>query len=150
MLAARRSRKAREQQRQLNILECREHGNEVVHLKDESDVPGAPFREFAARHVGNLVARYGNRSGGGNVKAAKEIEQRGLAGPAWPHKSHEITFVHVQIEALQNVDLLSTPPVGLIEATDVDEARGISSAIDAHHVLLLCSGEVSSLNARVK
>jgi len=39
-------------------------------------------------------------------------------------KANEVALVHVQIEALQDLNLLANPPVGLIEAR-LDQGRGI-------------------------
>ena len=114
MLAARGAREPREQQREFNVLVRREHRDEVVHLKDEAHVAGAPFGELAGRHVGDLIARHGNRAGGGNVEAAQEIEQRGFSGAARPHEGDEVALIHVQIQALQHLNLLAAPPVGLV------------------------------------
>ena len=50
-------REAREQQRQLDVLERRQHGNEVVQLEDEPDVPRAPRRERAFRQPADLGVR---------------------------------------------------------------------------------------------
>ena len=137
VLAARGSREPREKERELNILVRSENRDEVVHLKDEANVAGAPFGELAGRHVGDLIARHGNGAGGGDVEAAEEIEQGGFSGAARPHESHEVALIHVQIEALQDLNLLATPPVGLVEAADLDQGRGIPVGIDAHHVSLL-------------
>src|SRR5260370_6535157 len=60
MLAAMGFRELGEQKRELDVLESGEDRNEVVHLKDEADVTGAPLGELVAGHVSNLVAGNGN------------------------------------------------------------------------------------------
>ena len=118
----------------------RQHRDEVVHLKDKADVPGAPFGELAARHVGDLIARHGNGAGGGNVKATEQVEQRGFSRAARPHEADEVALIHVQIEALQNLNLLAAPPVGLVKAADLDQGVRIPVGVDCNHVPLLRTG----------
>ena len=48
VLAAIGFRELGQQQRKLDVLKRREHRNEVVHLKNKTDVAGTPLGEFAA------------------------------------------------------------------------------------------------------
>ena len=102
MLAALGFRETCEQQREFDVLVRRQHRDEVVHLEDEPDVPGAPLCQLAARHVGDLVARDGNGAGRGNVEAAEKVEQRGFSRAARPHEADEVALVDVEVEALEN------------------------------------------------
>jgi hypothetical protein len=49
-----------QQQRKFDVLERRQHRNQVVHLKNESHVPRAPLRQFARRHVRDFIAVHGD------------------------------------------------------------------------------------------
>ncbi len=59
-----------QQQRQFDVLKRIQHWNQVVHLEDEANVPGAPLRQVARGHVRNLVARHGNAPACGNIQPA--------------------------------------------------------------------------------
>ena len=97
-----------------------EHWNQVVHLKDETDVARAPFGELAGGHVRDFIARHGDAAVSGKVESAEKIEQRGLARAARTHEGDEFAFVHVQIEGLQDVDCLARAGVVLVHAADLD------------------------------
>ncbi len=122
-----------EQKRQLDILEGSEDGNQVVHLKDEADVAGAPFRQFARGHMGDLVAGDGDAAARGDVQAAEKIQQRGLAGTAGTHEGHEFALGHVQIQALEDVDLFAAAAIGFVEVANLDETGLAATAVDFDH-----------------
>ena len=61
----------RQQEWKLHILESGQHGNQVVHLKDEADVARAPLRELVARHVGDLVTGNSDVAARGHVQPAE-------------------------------------------------------------------------------
>src|SRR5580704_13486478 len=92
-----------EEQRQLHVLKRREHGDQVVHLKNKSDVASAPFGELAAGHVGDFVAGDSDAAAGRHVQAAQKIQERGFAGATGTHEGDELAFVDVEIQALQDV-----------------------------------------------
>src|SRR5712691_8699603 len=100
VLAALRFRELGEQQWKLDVLIGGEHGNQVVHLKYETDVASAPLRKLARGHVRDFVAVNSDAASRGHVEAAEKIEQRGLAGAAGAHESHKVTLVDVEIQAL--------------------------------------------------
>src|SRR5258706_73795 len=125
-----------EQQRQLDVLECGEHGNEVVHLEDETDVARAPLRELIGGHVRDFVARHGDASVRGDVEAAEQIQQRRLTGAAGAHKADEIAFIYVEIQALQNLNFLAAAAIRLVQAADLNQAVRFSTAIHSDHCVL--------------
>src|SRR6266446_1080822 len=133
VLAAIGSRELGEQKRELDVLESGEHGNEVVHLKDETDVARTPLRELVAGHVSDLVAGHSDAAVRGDVKPAEQIEQGGLAGAAGAHEGDEIAFVDVEIEALQDLDFFAAAAVGFVQTADLNQAVGFSRAIDSDH-----------------
>src|SRR5258705_9327496 len=96
----------------------------------------APVREFAAGHVRDFVAVHGDASRGGDVEAAEEIEQRGLTGAAGAHEGHEIALVHVEIQALQDLDFLAATAVGFVQTANLDETLGFTASIHSYHVTL--------------
>src|SRR5713226_8764514 len=137
VLAALRFRELGQQQWKLDVLIGGEHGNQVVHLKYETDVASAPLRKLARGHVRDFVAVNSDAAGRGNVKSAEQIEQCGLAGAAGAHESHKVTLVHVKIQALQHLNFLAAAAVGLVQSANFDEAGRTTIAIDSYHPLLL-------------
>src|SRR5574337_366538 len=131
--AALRLRQAGEEQRQLDVLEGGEHGDEVVHLKHESHMARAPGRQLPGRHSGDLVAAHGDDAGRGQIQPAQEVQQRGLAGPAGAHEANELARVHVQIQALEHMNLLAAPLILLIESPHPDQAALIPAPVDPDH-----------------
>src|SRR5258707_10240883 len=97
VLAAIGSRELGEEERQFDVLESGEHGNEVVHLKDETDVARTPLRELVSGHVSDLVSGHSDAAVRGDVKAAEKVEQSGFSGAAGAHEGDEVTLVHVKI-----------------------------------------------------
>ena len=133
VLAALGFRELGQQQRQLDVLKRSEHGNQVVHLENESDMARAPLGELAAGHVRDLVAGDGNAAFRGHVQAAEEIEQRSLAGAAGAHEGDELALVHVEIQTLQNMNYFAAAAVGLIEPADLNQTACVSCAVHSNH-----------------
>src|SRR2546430_708277 len=100
VLAALRTRKLRQKQWKFDVLIGGEHGNEVVHLEDETDVAGAPVRELTAGHVSDLVAIHGDAARRRDVEAAEKIQQSGFSGAAGTHEGHKVALVHVKVQTL--------------------------------------------------
>src|SRR5258707_15233657 len=97
VLAALRFRELGEQQWKLDVLIGGEHGNQVVHLKYETDVAGAPLGVVARGPVGNLVGAYGKGAGRRPVEPAEEIGQRSVAAAAGPHQSDKVALIAVAV-----------------------------------------------------
>src|SRR5574337_168439 len=98
--AALRLRQAGEGQRQLDVLEGGEHGDDA---------------------------------GRGQIQPAQEVQQRGLAGPAGAHEANELARIHVQIQALEHMNLLAAPLILLIESPHPDQAALIPAPVDPDH-----------------
>src|SRR5712692_6938399 len=137
VLAALRFRELGQQQWKLDVLIGGEHGNQVVHLKYETNVASAPLRKLARGHVRDFVAVNSDAAGRGHVEPAQELAQRGLAGAAGAHESHEVTLVDVEIEALQHLNFLAAAAVGLVQTANFDQAGRTTISIDSYHALLL-------------
>ena len=58
----------------------------------------------------------------GHVETAEKIQQRGFAGAAGAHEGDELAFVHVEIQALQDVDFFAAAAVGFVETADLNQA----------------------------
>ena len=102
-----RLRQLRQQQRQLDVLLGRQHGQQVVELEDEPDVLRAPLRELAAaqRADGHAVDLDG--AARGRVESADQVQQRRLAGPRRPHQRQKVALRDFEVDALEHVDALA-------------------------------------------
>src|SRR5579883_3255256 len=87
--------------------------------------------------MSNLIAGHGDCPRGWDIQTAKQIEQGGLAGPAGPHEGNKVALIHVEVEALEYLDLLLAASVCFVEAPDLDQGAGTAVNIDAGHLLLL-------------
>ena len=63
-----------EQQRELDVLESGEDGDQVVHLKDETNMTGAPIGKPSPGHVRDLVAGNRDAAARGHIQTAKKIQ----------------------------------------------------------------------------
>ena len=106
VLAPLRFRQPREQQRQLHVALGGQHGQEVIELEDEADVLRAPARQRRPAHAADVHAADLDRSLGGRVQPADQIQERRLAGARRPHQRQELAFGHIEIHAFQHLDAL--------------------------------------------
>jgi len=87
-----------------DVFERREFGEELVELKDESDVPVAEVGQFATverQHVGAVdkeAARIGL------VERADDLEQRGFARAAGAYDTDNFAFLDVEVDALEHLE----------------------------------------------
>ncbi len=86
-----------------------------------------------AGHVGDFVAGDSNAAVRGDVEAAEQVEQSGLAGSAGAHEGDEIALVHVEVQALQHLNFLTAAAIGLVQAAHLDEAVAFSVDIHSNH-----------------
>ena len=116
-----RAGQAGQQQRQLDVALRGQHRHQVVELEHVADVLAAPVRELAALHRVDALAVDGDLPARGDVEAADQVEQGGLARAGGAHERHEIAAGDVQVHAVQDFDLLRTTLVGLGEVVDADQ-----------------------------
>src|SRR5262249_21935910 len=103
-----------EQERQLDVLERREHRNEVVELENEADVALAPLRQRAVAEARGVGAVHAHLAAARLVEAADQIEQRGLAASRGAHERHVFAFRDREREPGENRDLLAVALVLLV------------------------------------
>jgi hypothetical protein len=82
LLAALLGAERQEQQRNLDVAIRRQHGKQVIELKDEPDVPRAPVGELALRHARDLVPVHPHLARVGLVETGDQVEERRLARAA--------------------------------------------------------------------
>src|SRR5438477_4978845 len=112
VIAALLFRQVREQQRQFDVLERGQDGNQVVQLKDESDVPCAPCGERALRETADLGLADANGATSGPIDSGKQVEQRRLARTRRSHQTKKIPLGHADRHALEHRNLDCVAPIG--------------------------------------
>ena len=70
---------AAKQQRQGDVFQCRERGDQVEELKDKADFGSADQRSLAIAEFLELQVLKKHLTGGGGVERAEQVQQRGLA-----------------------------------------------------------------------
>ena len=95
---------------------------------------GAPLGELVGGHVRDFVAGDRDTAMRGNIEAAEEVEQGGLAGAAGAHEGYEIAFVDVEVEALQYLNFFAAAAVGLVQTANLDEAIRLAASVHSDHV----------------
>ena len=86
-------RQLRQQQRHLDVALGRQHGQQVVELEDEPDVPRAPLRELARATAVEPLAGHGDLAAIGPIEAADQVQQRRLAGAGRSHQREELALL---------------------------------------------------------
>jgi len=84
MLPALPARQVGQHERQLDVLERRQDGDQVVELEDEADMRGAPGRQIDLGKRRDLDPTHGDDAGVGPIQAGDEVEQGALADPKDP------------------------------------------------------------------
>ena len=97
-------RQRRQQQGQLDVLECAQHRHQVIELEDEADMRGAPRSEIGVGQNGDVDATDLDRAAARLVDAGDEIEKRGLARARRPHQREIIADPDVEIDVDQHAD----------------------------------------------
>ena len=110
-----------EQQRQLDVLLGRQHGQKVVELEHEPDVLRAPLRQLAAAQRADGHAVDFDGAAGRRVEPADQIEQRRLAGPRRSHQRQEIALRDFQVHAFEHVDALAAAGEMFVDVLDANE-----------------------------
>ena len=76
-----------EHERDRDIIEDAQAGEEVERLKDEAEAAAAEEGEIAIGHAGKIAAADGDRAGGGAINGAEQIEERAFARAAGPRSA---------------------------------------------------------------
>src|SRR5262245_53421067 len=95
----------RQKQRQFNILEGSQYGNEIIKLKYQSNMTRSPGGNFAFVHGGDFFATDRHASGSRLINSGDQIQQCRLAGARWPHDRHERFARNVEGHIIQRAHL---------------------------------------------
>ncbi len=99
-------REMRKQQRQLDIALRAEHGEQIIELKDQSDMPRAPRGELPIRELIDPILSDPDLSAIGPIQAPDQVEQRRFARTGRAHQREEFSRLHFQIKPCENVNFL--------------------------------------------
>ena len=92
-------------QRQFHVFQSRQVGDQVVKLKDKSDVIPAVSRQLFGAIFRNILPIHQHFSFGGGIHTSQDIQHRGLAGAAGPHDHHELALLDLKLDAVHSPDL---------------------------------------------
>ena len=107
-------------QGKLHVVECRRTGQEVKRLKDEPDLAVADLGKGIVVHPTRQLPVECVGSCRGAVQAAKNVEERRLARPGWPHDGHVLVLLDLQIQVAEGVDRLGPHLVGFGDSLEDD------------------------------
>src|SRR6185369_14824593 len=85
-----------EEQRELDVLEDAEDAHQVEALKDEADGVEPEAGQLALAEGGGVLPDDADGAAGGDVDAADEVEEGGLAAPGGTGDRDELAPVDVQ------------------------------------------------------
>ena len=111
----------REQQRQFHVFERREHGDQVVELKDEADVTSAPRGQRALRQGADFRIADADRAARRPIDAGEEVQQCGLARAGRAHQSQEVALGDGDRDAIEHRDFDRVAFVGFRHVPQFDE-----------------------------
>ena len=94
---------ARQQQRQLNVLQCRQRRQQLKELEHEPDLVAAQCRQFGVVQLGCQLTRDLDLAGSRKIHRAAEIEQRGFAAAAAAQQRHHLAASKLQRHAAQRL-----------------------------------------------
>ena len=115
--------KAGEQERQLHVLERRQHRHQVVELKDEADVPRPPVGElrFVERRDVHRRPRAASPASGLSIPAIR-LSSVLLPEPDGPISATKSPAAMAKEMSLQHRHDLIAAPIGLGEVVDFDDS----------------------------
>src|SRR5215510_11960331 len=115
-----------EDERQGNVLQCAQGGQQVEELKDEADPGTTEESDLVIRHLPNeaLINQY--LTAGGTIQTTDEMEQRAFSGAARPHDDSKLSFGDIQGDAVESDDFVFTLPVNFSNGDATNHAVGWS------------------------
>jgi len=81
----------------------RQTGDEIVELKNETNVLAAVESEFAIAKSGQLTIAEANGSGRGGVEAAEDVEQGGFTAARWTQHHRQFAGVEGHVDAAKGM-----------------------------------------------
>ena len=89
--------------RQRDIFQRRQGGNQIEELKDEADLAVADIGELALAHARDVHAVDGDGAAGGAVQAADDPQQRTFPAARGPDDADHFVTMNLELHAAQGV-----------------------------------------------
>src|SRR4029077_517903 len=99
------ARPAAKVQRQTDVLEGRERGQQVEELKDEPDLVAPHFRQLVVGQPGKRGAVDADLAGGRAIETADEIEEGGFAGAGRADDRDQLTAGNREGDVVEGDDV---------------------------------------------
>src|SRR5262245_39642446 len=96
----------------------------MVELKDKTDIPCPPFRQFGLGHVADQLAIDDHVPLTWLIKAGDQVEQGRLAGARRAHQRQKLALLDIKVEVDEDVDLFTAAAEILVNAADADKGIG--------------------------
>ena len=76
--------------------------HQIVVLKDKADIAAAEDRQFFIVLLCQFVAPDDYAAGGGRIKSAHHVKQRGFAAAGGSHHGHKFALLHGKVHTVQS------------------------------------------------
>lgn len=86
-----------------HVLDSGELGQQLMELEDEADATVAEVAQLSLRETAHVGAVDGYGAAVGAVEGSDDLEQGGLAGTAGTDDAHHLTFIYMQVDALEHL-----------------------------------------------
>ena len=116
-------RAARDQERQLDVLDGAQHGHQVVELEDEAHAQRPVVGALLVGHGGERRPLDEDVAGVDGVEAGEAVEERRLAAAARAHDRDHLAAGDREADAVEGVHLDLAGVVDLVDVPRLDEGR---------------------------
>jgi len=123
VLAPLSARQVGQEQRQLDVLEGRQHRDEVVELEDEADVVGPPAGDPRVGEHPQVLIVDDHAAPGGPVEPGDQVEQGGLARARGAHQGEVFALLDGQVEVDEHRDAELVAAIFLGDPLEDDRMR---------------------------
>ncbi len=109
------------EQGQFNIPEGGAPGQQVVGLKDISDMAVAQIRHLVARETGHVMTTELKRSSAWRVEQPDDRHKTAFAGARRPHQCQKLSASDRKVDATQRINPATAPAVALVQTVGADQ-----------------------------
>ena len=107
----------------LHVLQGREHRQQVVGLKDKTDVMQPEVNDLTGFQRPQIGAVDDHRAGGGPVQTAQEVQESGLPRAGRSYHGGELAFFKSEVDVIHGRDLYLGAVVDLHEVFDLNDVH---------------------------
>ena len=98
-------------------------------LPDVADLAIAKGRGLLRRELGHVGRGADDRSRGGRVQRAQNVQQRALSRAGLAHDGHHLAGLDLEIQPLKESERAARGGVGLFEVADLDDGGLVGFAV---------------------